>query len=58
MSNINITFPQCTSYSTETASQLITTLVQTLLVAHCSLSPREFWPADYGEVAVKNGKLL
>lgn len=54
---MNITLPQCTSHSVGTANQLIATLIQTLLVAHCSLSPRDMWPADHGEVALKNGKL-
>lgn len=55
---MNITFPQCTSQSIGQANQLITTLVQTLLVAHCAISPREFWPADHGEVAVKKGESI
>lgn len=54
---MNITLPQCTAKSAGLASQLITTLIQTLLVSHCSLSPREMWPADYGEVALKRGKI-
>ncbi|XP_055296036.1 glucose dehydrogenase [FAD, quinone]-like [Sitodiplosis mosellana] len=52
---MNITLPQCTSQSIGLANQLITTLVQTLLVAHCAISPRELWPDDHGEVALKNG---
>ena len=55
---MNITFPQCTSHSVGHANQLITTLVQTLLAAHCAISPREFWPADYGEVAVNKGESI
>ncbi|XP_031623371.1 glucose dehydrogenase [FAD, quinone]-like [Contarinia nasturtii] len=43
----------CAVTSVGTASQLFTTLVQTILVAQCGLSDQ--WPQDYGENALKNG---
>lgn len=40
---------QCAGQSIESANQLFTTLIQTILVAQCSISPPDMWPSDYGE---------
>lgn len=47
--------PQCGA-STGQASQLLVSLIQTLLAAHCSISPPDMWPEDYGKVALEKGK--
>lgn len=45
----------CASQSVGTANQLFITLFQTLLTAHCSLSPANMWPKDYGPFVLKHG---
>lgn len=46
---------QCAAQSVGTANQLFSSLVQTLLAVHCSISPPKMWPMDYGEIALKRG---
>lgn len=37
------------------ANGLFGILVQSLMAAHCALSPPDRWPKDYGPTAVENG---
>lgn len=48
---------QCAAQSIGVASQIFTSLIQTLFVAQCTISPPEMWPDDYGKTALKSGKL-
>lgn len=52
----NIFLPQCNATSVGTASQLFLTLLQALMPAQFSTTPKSIWPRDYGNVAVKEGK--
>lgn len=45
--------PHCAAQSVGTANQLFVSLIQTLLVAQCTLSPPSKWPRDYGRIASK-----
>ncbi|XP_031628483.1 glucose dehydrogenase [FAD, quinone]-like [Contarinia nasturtii] len=54
-SSQSILSPQCAAQSVGTANQLFASLVQTILAAHCSISPPEMWPPDYGPKAIENG---
>lgn len=47
---------QCAAASVGTANDLFAILFQTLLAAHCSLSPADRWPKDYGPTALEKGK--
>lgn len=49
--------PKCAAQSAGPTNQLFTTLFQTILAAHCSISPPEMWPRDYGESALENGNI-
>lgn len=53
--NQTIISAQCAAHSVGLANSLFMYLIQTLLAAHCSLSPSEMWPKDFGEVALKKG---
>ncbi|GAB0093743.1 hypothetical protein DMENIID0001_089170 [Sergentomyia squamirostris] len=54
MSNCCINLP-CANTSIGTVNQYISTLFNTLMVAQCSLSPPDYWPPDYGDIAIKRG---
>lgn len=45
--------PHCAAQSVGTANQLFVSLIQTLLVAQCTISPPSKWPRDYGRIASK-----
>lgn len=47
--------PNFASQSVGPANQLFISLVQTLLAAHCAISPENMWPQDYGLTALKYG---
>lgn len=47
---------QCAAQSVGPVNQLFSVLIQTLLAAHCSLSPEYMWPKDYGPTAIQKGK--
>jgi hypothetical protein len=47
--------PTCAATSVGAANGLFTLLFQTLLTAHCSISPPDKWPKDYGPTAIKDG---
>lgn len=51
----SILSPECAAESVGPANQLVLTLVQTILTAHCMISPPEMWPKDYGKYAMKHG---
>lgn len=40
---------QCTAQSTGAGGRVFLSLIQTLIAAQCSISPREMWPPDYAE---------
>ena len=46
---------QCGAYSNGASSSIFGVLLQTLMAAHCALSPPEMWPIDMGPEAVRNG---
>lgn len=46
---------QCAAQSVGAANSLFGILVQTLMAAHCALSPPEWWPKDYGPTAIEKG---
>lgn len=48
---------QCAAQGIGIANQLFGLLIQTILAAHCNISPANMWPPDYGSKAVKNGIL-
>lgn len=60
MSACNQTFllPQCAAQSVGPANQLFIQLMQTLVVAHCSISNPDIWPKDYGPIAEEHGKKI
>lgn len=45
-------FPQCAARSVGTANQLFIQLIQSITAAHCSISPPDLWPEDYGSRAL------
>lgn len=45
--------PQCAAQSLGPINQLFINVIQALLAAHCSLSPPELWPKDYGPTALE-----
>lgn len=47
----------CAAQSVGAANGLFGLLFQTLLAAHCAISPAEKWPKDYGPTALKDGSL-
>lgn len=49
---------QCAAHSVGAANKLFGLLIQTILAAHCSISPPDLWPEDYGEKLSVNGALL
>lgn len=55
--NHNAMASQCTGESVGPANQMFANLIQTILAVQCSLSPPDMWPKDYGEDALKQGKL-
>lgn len=46
----------CAANSVGAANGMFGLLFQTLLAAHCAISPPEKWPKDYGPTALKDGK--
>lgn len=46
---------QCAATSIGTANQLFFTLLQTLSIAQCNISPANIWPRDFGKKALKAG---
>lgn len=46
---------KCGALSTGASSNLFQVLLQTLIAAHCALSPPEMWPKDMSQEAVDNG---
>ena len=46
---------QCAATSVGTANQLFLTLLQTLSIAQCNISPATIWPPDLGKEAIKDG---
>lgn len=54
--NQTLLFPECAARSVGTANQAFTQLIQTLMVAQCSLAEPGIWPDDYGKIASKYGK--
>lgn len=48
---------QCASQSVGPANQLIGLLIQTILSAHCSISPSTLWPEDYGPKFINNARI-
>ena len=46
---------QCAASSAGITNTLVGALIQSLLLAQCSLSPAEHWPADYGQQALEKG---
>lgn len=49
---------QCAATSIGTANQLFFTLLQTLSIAKCNISPAKIWPRDFGKMALKAGILI
>lgn len=45
----------CAAQSVGPANQLFGLLVQTLLAAHCAISPKDMWPKDFGPLAIEKG---
>ncbi|XP_070501069.1 glucose dehydrogenase [FAD, quinone] isoform X2 [Chironomus tepperi] len=45
----------CAATSIGTANSLFGLLFQTLLTAHCAISPADKWPKDYAQTALKDG---
>lgn len=45
----------CAATSVGATNSMFGLLFQTLLAAHCAISPAEKWPKDYGPTAVKDG---
>lgn len=45
----------CATQSVGTANQIFQLLIQTLLAAHCSISPKDVWPKDFGPLAIEQG---
>lgn len=58
LGNTSLISPYCTAQSVGTANQLFTSLIQTILVAQCSISPPKMWPRDYGKIAQEKGNKL
>lgn len=46
---------ECAAQSVGPANQLFGLLIQTILAAHCSISPKDMWPKDYGPTALEQG---
>lgn len=44
----------CAAQSVGTANSIFQLLIQTLLAAHCSISPN-IWPKDFGPLAIEQG---
>lgn len=47
----------CAATSIGAGNSMFGLLFQTLLAAHCAISPPEKWPKDYGPTALKDGKI-
>lgn len=45
----------CAATSIGTANSLFGLLFQTLLTAHCAISPADKWPKDYAQKAINDG---
>lgn len=54
--NQTLLLPQCAARSVGPANQAFIQLIQTLLIAHCSLSEPDLWPDDHGPIAAERGK--
>ena len=50
--------PQCANQSIGPANQFFGLLVQTILTAHCTISPPGLWPRDYGANALETGRSI
>lgn len=55
MENTTILAPQCAAQSIGVTNQLVVSLIQSILTAHCLISPPNLWPRDYGKEAIENG---
>lgn len=54
--NQDSTAMQCPAQSLGPANQLFLNVIQALVVAQCSTSSPDYWPKDYGVIALKQGK--
>lgn len=54
--NQSLLFPECAARSVGSANQAFTQLIQTLMVAQCTLSEPAIWPEDYGKTAAQYGR--
>lgn len=48
----------CAATSIGAGTSMFGLLFQTLLAAHCAISPSDKWPKDHGPTALKDGKIL
>ena len=46
---------KCGALSTGASTNMFGLLVQTLIAAHCALSPPDMWPKDIAPDALQNG---
>ena len=46
---------KCGALSTGASTNVFGLLVQTLIAAHCALSPPEMWPEDIAPYALEHG---
>lgn len=53
---MDVLVPECAAQSVGPANQLFALLIQTILGAHCAITPEAMWPRDYGPIAIENGK--
>lgn len=44
-------YPQCAARSVGAANQAFAHLIQSLMIAQCTISEPSLWPEDYGPVA-------
>ena len=47
--------PTCAATSVGATNNLFGLLFQTLMAAHCAISPAEKWPKDYAQTALNDG---
>lgn len=47
--------PECAAQSVGPANHLFSLLIQTILTAQCSITPKDTWPKDYGPTAIEQG---
>lgn len=50
--------PECAARSTGAGNQLFSLLIQSIIAAQCSISPRSMWPNNYGDTISSQGYLL